>query len=337
MTRTWAVGPASAAALGVGVLAAVQARVNGQFGAVLGDPLFAGAISLLTGLLLTIVLIAGRRPLRHSLAVLHRGVREGRIPRWQLLGGLGGAVFVPGSVALVPRLGVALFLTALIAGQVAASLVIDRIGFGPGGRRPVSRLRLIGAAVTLAAVSVAASGGRPRPGLPIGVLLCAALGVGLAVALQQALVGRLALTVGAPMVATFANFLLASAVVGTVVGITHLFAGDWGSMAAPGLPPLPWDQWWLMLGGVMGVVFVAVSAAGVRSLGVLVFGVITVAGQLLGALAIDVALPFTGQQVTWRLVAGVLGAIAASLVLLIPVLSRRPGSYTATGPAAPPA
>ncbi|MBU6146922.1 MAG: DMT family transporter [Actinomycetales bacterium] len=336
MTRSWPVGPASGAALGVGLLAAVQARLNGQFGAVLGDPLLAGAISLVTGLLLTVALIASRRSLRQSLGVLHRGVRNGRIPRWQLLGGLGGAVFVPGSVALVPRLGVALFLTTLIAGQVAASLLIDRIGFGPGGRRSVSRLRLLGAGITLTAVGLAASsGGRPRAGLPIGILLCAALAVGVAVALQQALVGRLALSVGAPMVATFANFLLATMVVASLVGVAHLAAGQAGG--AVSLPSLPWHQWWLMLGGIMGVVFVAVSAAGVRSLGVLVFSVITVAGQLLGALAIDLLLPFTGQQVTWRLVAGVLGAIMASLVLLIPVLSRRQVTYTATGPAAPPA
>jgi len=319
----WGTAPATVAAVAVGMLAAGQARVNGAFGEALGDSLYAAGISLLSGVVVLTAAVALTPGPRRVLSSLPAGVRSGAVPGWQLLGGVGGAIFVPGSVALVPRLGTALFLTSLVAGQLLASLVIDRVGLGPAGRRPVTRLRLLGAALTLASVSVAASTGtRPRSGLPVGVLIGAAVAVGVAVALQQTVIGRLTRTIGEPMVATFGSFILGTGIVGVLV-VIELAVRDGAAWSLAALPPLPWDQWWLMLGGVMGTVFIAVSAVGVRSLGVLVFGVLTFAGQLGGALVIDATLPFPGQQVTGQLIVGVLGMLAASSLLIVPLLDGR--------------
>lgn len=64
-------------------------------------------------------------------------------------------------------------------------------------------------------------------------------------------------------------------------------------------------------GGVVGVVFIAVAAWTVPILGVLVFALVSIAGQLSGALLLDVAAPTASTNVGWHLVAGVVLAFIA--------------------------
>ena len=54
-------------------------------------------------------------------------------------------------------LGVALFTVAVVAGQTISGLVLDRVGIGPGGRRPLTAARLVGALLALGAVTWAVS------------------------------------------------------------------------------------------------------------------------------------------------------------------------------------
>jgi transporter family-2 protein len=69
----------------------------------------------------------------------------------------------------------------------------------------------------------------------------------------------------------------------------------------------------------MGAVFIGVAALVVHRLGVLRLGLAVVAGQLVGALALDVALPVTGDPV------GLLTVVGVALTLVAVAISGRGG------------
>ena len=81
----------------------------------------------------------------------------------------------------------------------------------------------------------------------------------------------------------------------------------------------------LYVGGLCGAFVVVVGAAAVQTLGVLRLGLAVVAGQTLGALAIDLVAPAAGEQVTVATVAGVV------LTLVAVWISGRAGVGSAGG------
>jgi transporter family-2 protein len=162
-----------AAALGAGLVSAVQSRVNGSFGAALGDGFLAAAINFASALAILGILVAlsprARRGLARIVASLragrpgasdavraaHRGVPGiGRLRWFQVIGGAAGGLFVTAQGVTVGSLGVALFVVAVTAGQSVSSLVCDRFGLAPGGRRAITPARAIGPALAVAAVVV---------------------------------------------------------------------------------------------------------------------------------------------------------------------------------------
>ncbi len=102
----------------VGVLTAVQARINGQLGVRLDDGLVAAAISFGSGLLILIVAVGGAPvgPPRLRGARRPACVRA-RIPWWMLAGGAAGALTVATQGLAVGIIGVSLFTVGVVAGQ----------------------------------------------------------------------------------------------------------------------------------------------------------------------------------------------------------------------------
>jgi transporter family-2 protein len=74
------------------------------------------------------------------------------LPWYAWTGGLYGAFFVATAAWAAPRLGVTLFLTAAIAGQLALALLLDRIGAFGLARVEIGPVRLLGVALVLAGV-----------------------------------------------------------------------------------------------------------------------------------------------------------------------------------------
>lgn len=297
----------------VGVLSVVQARINGQLALQVGSGTEAAVVSFGTGLLMIaiiVVLVASGR--RGVARVAHSLRGAGRAPLWTFLGGLGGATFVASQGLVVPATGVALFTVAVVAGLTANSLVADRFGVGPGGRRPVTVPRVVAAAIAVAGVVLAVSGqlghGDVHP-----ALLTLAFAAGAAVALQQGVNGRVAVIAGSPLPAALVNFVVGFTVLLLIAGVIE--AGDGTSLV---LPPAPWDQPLLWLGGPIGVAFVVVAAFAVRGLGVLVFSLLTIVGQLVGGVVVDVVAPVPGHTgVTAQTLAAVLMSIGATLLAFL--------------------
>ena len=75
-------------------------------------------------------------------------------PWWIWCGGLFGIFYITVSVLLSPRLGVALFFTLVVAGQMISALVLDHYGLLGSDVKPVNLGRIAGVLLVLAGVYV---------------------------------------------------------------------------------------------------------------------------------------------------------------------------------------
>ncbi|WP_049797406.1 DMT family transporter [Kribbella flavida] len=310
-----------AAAFGIGMLVAIQSRLNGDLGNRLGDGIPAALISFGSGLVILLVAAAVVPRIRQSLGNVWRTVRTpstgagGGLRWWQCIGGIAGAFLVATQSITVAVIGVAVFTVAVVAGQAVSSLVVDRLGFGPAGPQPYTTLRVVGAIVALLAVVLAVSDRLNHPSGLLLAILPALAGVGTAV--QQAINGRVARTASPD-----AYGAVAAGVINFVVGTTALLIVFLVDLAVRGTPnPLPSEPW-LYLGGACGVIFISAAASVVRVVGVFVLGLGTIAGQLIASLLLDLFLPAADKDVTLPVVAGTLLALVAVVVAAVPNLRR---------------
>lgn len=322
--------PSSRTALGLagafvtGAFIVGQARINAELGAQLGDGLVAAVISFGLGLVLLLVLLALLPAGRRGLGRVGAARRRGQLRSWQLLGGLGGALLVAGQGLTAHVLGTALFTIAVVAGQSSGGLVVDRAGLGPAGPQATTPPRVAGAVLMLGAVvlSVAPSVSTDAP----VVLALLPLAAGLAIATQQALNGRVAAAAGtsAPderdsVVAS----VLPAATINFVVGLAALVVAAVVAVLVVGPPnPLP-GAWYLYLGGPFGAVFIGLGAWVVGQIGVLLLSLGAVAGQIVGALVLDLVLPSAAGAPGLTTVLGALLTLVAAGVASAPWPLRR--------------
>ncbi|MEZ3161651.1 DMT family transporter [Microbacterium sp. BWT-B31] len=295
-------GLALAGAALVGVLTAVQARINGQLGLRLGDGLVAAAISFGSGLVLLIVLSAILPAGRRGAARLAAGMRERTIPWWMLVGGAAGAFTVATQGLAVAVIGVSLFTVGVVAGQTLCGLVLDRVGYGPAGVVAVTVPRLVGGALALAAVALSLVGDGVA-GIPLWMLVMPFV-TGIGIAWQQATNGRLRQRVGTALTATLVNFIGGSLIL-VAAALVHV-----SSVGPPRSVP---TEAWLYTGGAVGVVYIFLSAALVAHTGVLLFGLAAVCGQLVTSVVLDAVWPRAGA-------AGILQEVLMVTVALLSVV-----------------
>src|SRR4051812_4574100 len=262
----------AALAAALGALSSLQGHWNAQMADLLHDPRQAAVLSMATGLVVLSLLVAMRADLRSGLVRGLGAYRSGDLVWWQLLGGLGGAAFIAGQSIVVPRVGVALFTVAVVGAQTANSLFVDRAGLGPLGHQPITGPRVVAAIVAVFAVVISVWGKSAT--FALGPLLLA-LVAGALIAVQYAVNGRVAVATGQAVDAAWVNFVVGFAALLVVFLIGSLLLGG-------GVQPLPTDHWWLYLTGPIGVVFVSLAAWVVRVLGVLLFSLSVVSGQLAG-------------------------------------------------------
>lgn len=134
------------AALLLGVALSVQVGVNAELRGGLGHPLVAATVSFLVGTLGLLLVTAAFRP------ALPAAGQLARLPWWQWTGGLLGAVYIASAIVLAPKLGAAALLATIVAGQMAASLVLDHFGWLGFPVQPVSPLRVLAVLLILAGV-----------------------------------------------------------------------------------------------------------------------------------------------------------------------------------------
>jgi transporter family-2 protein len=128
-------------AIATGAMIPFQAGANAILGRTLGHPLWGTASSLGVSLACIVPIMLTARVASPELPNLAPA------PWWIWLGGIIGAFYLTGALLIAPRLGAAGFIGAVIAGQMLASLVIDRWGLIGFPQRPISMQRLFGFAV----------------------------------------------------------------------------------------------------------------------------------------------------------------------------------------------
>jgi transporter family-2 protein len=281
-----------------GAASALQSAVNAELAGRLDDALLASVLNIVIGA----VIVALAIPFMPSARAGLRRLPGSRLPWWAYLGGLGGAFFVTSAAYTVPTLGVAVFTIAQVAGGGVGGLVIDRAGLSPLGRLAMTGPRVAGTALGLGAV-VLAQLGRPVGQVVLGALAFAVAG-GIAVAFQTALNGRVS-AVSTTAAGTAVNFAVNTPVMlllaAAAVALGRGWPDDWPS------------EWYLYVGGLFSVVIVTILVVSVHAVGVLRTGLATVAGQLVGALLLDVVLP-GGPGASAPLLAGALLTMVAVVV-----------------------
>jgi transporter family-2 protein len=228
---------------------------------------------------------------------LRGAVRQKAIPTWTLFAGMLGGSFVAVQTQIVPLIGVAIYSVASIAGQSAISLLVDRIGLTGGGKKEITPRRITAAFVTVFAVFISVADRLDGRNLSIAAVLLGVL-AGAIVGVQRALNGQINEHSNQSFTTSLLNFAM-----GTAFLLVLLVA----VMAIGGmkLSPLPSGPWWIYTGGVIGVIYIAFTSTIVQHLGVLTFTLISVGGQLVGSLLIDLFSPTDGVQVSVYLVSGI--------------------------------
>jgi bacterial/archaeal transporter family-2 protein len=131
--------------IGAGCLVGMQAPVNSRLGKSVGS-LQAATFSFLVGTALLLVIAAFVRGGLGSLSHV-RGA-----PWWALVGGLLGAVYVSVALVAVRSLGASGLTAVVIVGQLAISVVIDRLGLFGVARQQIGALRILGLVLLVAGV-----------------------------------------------------------------------------------------------------------------------------------------------------------------------------------------
>lgn len=287
----------AAVTVALGTLIAVQSRVNGQLAVHTGTGLMPAWWTMTTGTLILGLVALLHSPTRRSVLLILPAVREGSLPAWTLLGGAAGATFLITQSIVVPLVGVAVFSVGTVAGQTSGSLLVDRLGISASGVQHVTANRVIASVLAVLAVGLAISDRLTTASGAVVFALFAFL-AGAVIAPQQAANGRVAVRTGSPFAAALVNFvggaaLLSLAMVVAVTVLDLSIDDPWGAPT------------WTYLGGLLGLTVIAGAAWTVPILGVLVFSLLSVLGQLTGALLLDLVVPTEGTSVGWHLYAGV--------------------------------
>jgi transporter family-2 protein len=130
-------------AVAVGTLLPLQVAMNMTLRPWFRDPVVAALPNFLVGIVMLggyMLVMRSKLPNLASLA---------QVPLWAWLGGLIGASYIIATLQLGPKIGAALLLALILAGQMSASLVVDHFGLLGFPHHPVNLPRLAGALLLL--------------------------------------------------------------------------------------------------------------------------------------------------------------------------------------------
>jgi transporter family-2 protein len=132
-------------ALALGAVLPMQAAINARLAKTAGNPVMAAFISFAVGTiaLMIFLLITGQFQFKFI---------SSSLPWWIWTGGLLGTFFVAGIVVLLPRLGVTLSFSLVLAGQMFAAILFDQFGWLGVAVREISPGKIIGAVLLIIGV-----------------------------------------------------------------------------------------------------------------------------------------------------------------------------------------
>ena len=278
-------------------LIAFQARANGELSHLLGNPIQAATVSFGSGLIVISLVAAKHHGMKQGLAGIKRGIAEGGLQRWNLFAGMLGGIFVSIQTNTVPLIGVAVYSVASISGQTASSLIVDALGLTGAAKKHITFRRVLASLITVIAVLVSVWDRIDANDLSLLPVVLAGMAGGI-VGIQRALNGKINIYSGQHWTTSLLNFIMGT---GFLLILTAILipTGHYEFKALPSTPL------WIYAGGVLGVIYIAYSATIVQHLGVLASTLLSVGGNLFGALLIDWLMPAHGVRVSAWLVTGI--------------------------------
>lgn len=129
-----------------GALSPAQAGINAQLRDLLGSPAEVAVVNGLVGALPLVLFLAAR-----GLSLPEGDAAQGA-PWYVWVGGLIGSYFVIVTLLSAERLGAALLVTLLVAGQAVGGLALDHFGLLGYETKPVNLWRLAGIGLVVAGV-----------------------------------------------------------------------------------------------------------------------------------------------------------------------------------------
>jgi bacterial/archaeal transporter family-2 protein len=267
--------------LAIGGMLALQAAANVQLSAATGSTF--GASTLQLGIAAALLLAAAAAAGTLGAFELVAGAEP-----WELLGGLGSAVYITAGILLFPRLGAVVSVGLFIAGQMLGSLALDGFGWLGVSPEPLTAAVLLGAgAVVVGAALIvgAQTGARAVEGAmrERAPWLALALLAGAVLPVQGAVNAQLRAEMDAPATVGAFSFLVATAAMALVLAGSLALAGAPTPRAAP-LRRVPWWGW---LGGLSGAGYVTSVFLLIPEIGTAATIALTVAGQQVASLLVD--------------------------------------------------
>lgn len=133
----------SGLAILIGVFVTIQSQINGTLGKKVGaiEASFA-SFSIGTVVLFIVVFFFGKGDLPAVMTV----------PKWQLAGGVLGACFVAISAYVVPKIGVATTVFAVIVGQISMGMIIDYFGLFGAQQIPITFKKIFAIVLLISAI-----------------------------------------------------------------------------------------------------------------------------------------------------------------------------------------
>jgi bacterial/archaeal transporter family-2 protein len=267
--------------LAIGGMLALQAAANVQLSTATGSPFGASALQL--GIAATLLLAAAA-----AAGTLGAFQLVADAEPWQLVGGLGSAVYITAGILLFPRLGAVVSVGLFIAGQMLGSLALDGFGWLGVSREPLTAAALLGAAAVVVGAALivrAQADARAIEGAvrERAAWLALALLAGAALPVQGAVNAELRAELDAPATVGAFSFLVATVAMVLVLAGSMALAGA----SPPRTAPLRRVPWWGWLGGLSGASYVTAVFLLIPEIGTAPTIALTVAGQQVASLLVD--------------------------------------------------
>lgn len=129
-----------------GAALTLQVVWNARLRMAAGSPVLTTLISLCVSLLSLLLIWASGVTHRGSLPPFHA------VPKWAWFGGLFAVYYLLVTLIAVPKLGAAAVFSLVVAGQIAAALILDTTGGFGATQIPFTLPRVVGAALVVLGV-----------------------------------------------------------------------------------------------------------------------------------------------------------------------------------------
>ena len=199
-----------------------------------------------------------------------------------------------------------------------AGLLLDSRGFGVSERIPLTPRRIVAGLIAIGGLVLAMGANLDGLENPVAaILLAVAIFVsGMLLSVQNAGNGAVVGISGDPLVPVLTPVTGGTATMSVLVAVLAMFKASGGVVAPSGA------QWWMYLGGPVGMGIVLSATLAVRALGTFGLTLVMVVGQMVAGTGIDLLID---KQMNWGTLWAAIALIAAVLLASAPTRTKGAG------------